>query len=127
LLRVLPAILLAGWSSQACAQTFQGSFTGLAVDASGAAIPSAAVTARETRTDLTRNARTDQNGRYEIPLLPPGSYRISVEKQGFERVEQGPIEVAVNRHLEVDFQSDTPRRAGGLMSGTASKAVAQLV
>src|SRR5215472_11942804 len=85
------------------AQTFQGSFTGTVSDPSGAVIPDAAVTAVEQDKGFTRSAVSDRDGTYKIPLLPPGQYRLTVEKDGFEKAVQGPIRLTVNQHPRVDF------------------------
>ena len=85
------------------AQTFQGSFTGTVSDPSGAVIPGAEVRALEEGKGFTRSAVSGRDGSYEIPLLPPGQYRLTVEKDGFEKAVQGPIRLTVNQHPRVDF------------------------
>jgi len=84
------------------AQTFQGSFTGTIADPSGAVVPGANVTAVEQDKGFTRSAVTDRDGTYKIPLLPPGQYRLTVEKSGFQKAAEGPIRLTVNQHPRVD-------------------------
>ena len=86
------------------AQQVQGSFTGTVRDQSGALIPGVAVTAKEIDTGLARSSVTQEDGSYTIPLLPPGQYRLSAEKAGFEKTIQGPIHLLVDAHPRVDFQ-----------------------
>jgi len=86
------------------AQQVQGSFTGTVRDQSGALIPGVAVTAKEIDTGLARSSVTQEDGSYTIPLLPPGQYRLSAEKTGFEKTIQGPIHLLVDEHPRVDFQ-----------------------
>ena len=86
------------------AQQVQGSFTGTVRDQSGALIPGVAVTAKEIDTGLARSSVTQEDGSYTIPLLPPGQYRLSAEKAGFEKTIQGPIRLLVDAHPRVDFQ-----------------------
>src|SRR5262249_40930334 len=57
--------------------------TGVVRDASGAIIPGATVTARNTDTGLTRTAVTDGQGEYRLPSLPPGKYAVTCELSGF--------------------------------------------
>ncbi len=85
-------------------QQFQGSFTGTVTDPTRAVVPGAQVTALELDTGFTRSARSGPDGSYEIPLLPPGHYRLTLDKTGFENLVQGPIELTVNAHLKIDFQ-----------------------
>jgi hypothetical protein len=96
-------VLIGCWCVQAGAQTFQGSFTGIVTDPSGAVIPGATVTALEIRTGFTRQGITLEDGLYSIVLLPPGQYRISVEKGGFQKAVQEPVSLTVDQHLALDF------------------------
>jgi Carboxypeptidase regulatory-like domain len=86
------------------AQTFQGSLTGVVTDSSGAVIPGATVTALEQGTGYTRADRTASDGRYDLALLPPGNYMITVKAAGFDTLTRGPLALTVNDHLKIDFQ-----------------------
>ena len=97
-------VLLAGSCSGAWAQQVQGSFTGQVSDSSGAVIGGAQVTAVERDTGFTRSAATLGDGSYQIPLLPPGNYRLEVKKAGFESTITGTVQLLVNAHLKLDFQ-----------------------
>lgn len=97
-------ILVAGLSLSAKGQTFQGSFTGTVTDSTGAVMPGATVTAVEQDRGLNRPAVTQEDGTYAIALLPPGRYVLTVERAGFQKVVQGPIELGVNQHMKLDFQ-----------------------
>ena len=88
----------AGW-----AQTFEGSFTGTLTDPMGAVIPGALVTVQEVDKGFSRGVITDSDGSYGIPLLPPGRYRLSAQKEGFAKSARGPITLLVNQHLRVDL------------------------
>ncbi len=97
-------ILLFGWSVSAWAQQVQGSFTGTVTDPSGAVVPDVTITAMQEGTGFSRSATSLSDGSYEIPLLPPGTYKLTAEKAGFEKSVQGPIELLVDQHLKVDSQ-----------------------
>jgi hypothetical protein len=73
-------------------------------DPSGALIPDAQVTAVEQSTGFNRSSQSLRDGSYDIPLLPPGQYRVEAAKSGFETLSQGPITLLVNAHLKIDFQ-----------------------
>ncbi|MGD1156111.1 MAG: TonB-dependent receptor [Terriglobia bacterium] len=87
----------------AWAQTFQGSFTGTLTDPMGAVIPGALVTVLEQDKGFSRSVTTDNDGTYGIPLLPPGRYRLTAQKEGFAKTVRGPITLLVNQHLLVDL------------------------
>jgi hypothetical protein len=97
-------VLLAGCTLSVWAQQFQGSFTGTVTDTSGAVVPGATITAIEVDKGFSRTVLTLDDGSFEIPLLPPGRYRLTAEKSGFEKTTQGPLELTVNAHLKMDFQ-----------------------
>jgi hypothetical protein len=88
----------AGW-----AQTFQGSFTGTLTDPTGAVVPGVLVTVQEVDRGLSRGVTTDSDGTYGVPLLPPGRYRLTAQKEGFAKTVRGPVTLLVNQHLLVDL------------------------
>jgi hypothetical protein len=85
------------------AQTFQGSFTGTITDPTGAVIPGTVVTVLEENKGFSRSVTTGGDGSYGIPLLPPGRYRLTAQKEGFARTGRGPITLLVNQHLRLDL------------------------
>jgi len=97
------ALATAGWCLSAHAQTFQGSFSGMVTDPSGAAVPGATVTALEQDKGIARTVTTGPDGSYVVPLLQPGRYRLTVEKEGFEKTVRGPMVLTVNQHPRIDF------------------------
>lgn len=60
-----------------------GRLEGRAVDASGAVVPGASVTATDLGTSVESAARTDSNGHFVFLSLVPGHYRVSVSSTGF--------------------------------------------
>ncbi len=72
----------------AFAQVNTASLTGLVSDPSGAAVPNAKVTARNTAINLERDSQTDGNGFYFFASLPVGNYEISTEAGGFQRASK---------------------------------------
>lgn len=56
---------------------------GTVTDPSGAVIPGATLTIRSIDRGVSRQAATNENGEYQIPLLNPGVYEIGVEADGF--------------------------------------------
>jgi outer membrane receptor protein involved in Fe transport len=66
------------------AQVQNGQFTGSVLDQSGAAIPNAKVTVKNVGTGLSINTTSNQTGLYAARELPPGSYTITAQAQGFK-------------------------------------------
>jgi hypothetical protein len=59
------------------------SVAGRITDPQGAVVPGAAVTARQTETNVTAEATSDQEGRFRFPYLKVGPYEIRIHLEGF--------------------------------------------
>jgi Carboxypeptidase regulatory-like domain len=99
--------------SFALAQEFRGSISGRVTEASGAAVPGAAVTITNSATNTSTTATTNGSGDYTVLYLNPGQYVVAVEAKGFKKAVRQGIEVrvgdklAVNLTLEVGDVADT--------------------
>jgi hypothetical protein len=62
--------------------------SGTVTDPSGAVIARASVTMTQTGTEVKRSAITNDVGQFNIPSLPPATYRLTVEAPGFKRYQQ---------------------------------------
>ncbi|HEV3141100.1 MAG TPA: TonB-dependent receptor [Vicinamibacterales bacterium] len=58
---------------------------GIVVDASGAVIPGANVTAKHTATGVTSDAVSNSEGVFSFPALNTGTYTVTVSLQGFKQ------------------------------------------
>ncbi|MBV9608319.1 MAG: carboxypeptidase regulatory-like domain-containing protein, partial [Acidobacteria bacterium] len=96
----LAAMLLI--SSLLMAQSFRGYIRGVVHDASGAVIPGATITARNTATGLTRTVMTVEDGGYVLVELPSGEYEIKAEAKDLAAVTQKAI-VSVGADTTLDF------------------------
>ena len=97
----LCVLLLAG--EVADAQAVSGTVVGTVTDATGATVPAAQVTITNLGTNMNRSLSTDANGYYAFPNLPPGNYKVRVEKQGFATVERADVPLLVNSTVRVDL------------------------
>ena len=86
------------------AQVISSSVVGDAQDASGAAVPGAAVVITNISTGATRTSNTDEAGGYVFPQLPPGDYSLSATHTGFKRYEVSKINLPVNQTVRVDIR-----------------------
>src|SRR5215831_6882009 len=78
------------------------SLFGTLTDAQSALVPGARVTLTNTATGLSRTATTDSSGGFVFPLLPVGSYTLSVEQAGFRKYERRNILLQANENVRVD-------------------------
>jgi hypothetical protein len=94
-LRVLPV----------CAQTAAtGQVVGTVTDPSKAAIAMASVTVSNEATGLARSAKTNADGDYVVPLLPPGSYSVAVAAPGFKTQTSTHVVVEVATTATVNIR-----------------------
>jgi len=86
------------------AQSTQASLIGRITDPKKAVIPAAIVTVINTSTGFHYQGITNETGEYYVTDLPPGRYRIEVEKIGFKAVIQSGLILHVQDALEVNFE-----------------------
>ena len=98
----LLALIVLG-TCAAFAQGFTQSITGTVRDASGAALPGAVVSVRQTETGLARAVEADATGSFNVPSLPVGPYEVSAEKAGFKVEVVRGIELVVAQEAVVNM------------------------
>jgi len=97
----LAAALIVAWASAVVAQPLTtGALNGRVVDASGAPVVAARVVARHVERGVAFTADTDADGRFRLPLLPVGPYRVAVAHEGF-RTDARELQLAVGDVLDV--------------------------
>ncbi len=69
------------------AQSDRGVVTGLVLDSTGAVIPGASVAVRNQATNTSSTTQSTASGNFTVPSLPPGTYTVSVEAEGFKKYE----------------------------------------
>ncbi|HIC43719.1 MAG TPA: hypothetical protein EYO73_05375, partial [Sulfurimonas sp.] len=70
--------------SVAYAQNTMGTISGVVLDETGGVLPGVEITARNTGTEATRTVISDDEGRYRLPQLDPGTYELRGELSGFQ-------------------------------------------
>jgi hypothetical protein len=105
LLMSLVFILLA--TLNLSAQTFRGTILGTVTDPSGAVVPGAKVTAKNTGTGLERSTETSTDGSYALPELPIGTYSVTVTQTGFQTfIASGvTVDVAGERRINAAMKT----------------------
>ena len=87
----------------AFSQSFTGSILGTVRDSSGSVVPNVTVAIIHTGTNARTEARSDSNGNYIAPLLPPGAYGIEAAAAGFKKFAQSGVGVQVQQQARVDI------------------------
>lgn len=95
------AVLL--FINSAAAQSPDGTISGIVLDPSGGVIAGADVVIVNDGTGVQYNSKTNSNGIYVIPNLPPGSYRIQVSNSGFKTIIKPDIVIHVEDALAINF------------------------
>jgi hypothetical protein len=80
----LTALVVVASASPAHAQGV-GSIFGRVTDSSGSVLPGVTVTVTGTGLQQPLVAQTSQNGTYQFPTVPVGTYTVTFELQGFKR------------------------------------------
>src|ERR1700719_2995840 len=113
--RVFRMVLLGLWFTGVLhGQSTDASLTGRITDPNKAVIFAATVTVINTGTGIHYQGLTNETGSYYVSDLPPGRYRIEVEKIGLKAVIQSGVMLHVQDALEVNFE---------MMLGSASESV----
>jgi outer membrane receptor protein involved in Fe transport len=84
------------------AQQVTGDIVGTVLDATGSALPGAAVTVRNQGTEQTRVARSNGQGEFTFSMLQPGQYTVTVEAKGFKKSIQANVPLSVGARFRVE-------------------------
>jgi hypothetical protein len=78
--------------------------SGTVIDEKGAVIIDTKITVVNVATGLRREAVTNGEGSFTIPLLPPGIYTVTAEREGFATVETRDVTLNVNDQRSLQIQ-----------------------
>ncbi len=133
LLTILTLSLPASTRFLAAQAAGSASVQGTVSDATGAAIPNATVTLRQTATGVARVTTSDGQGVYSLPNVPVGPYSLNVAAQGFQTFTQtGVLEVgnnvSIDPHLSVGSASEHIEvQASGVALETETSSFKQVI
>jgi hypothetical protein len=83
-------------------QATTATIAGTVLDASGAGVPDASVSAKNTATGIARDVKSDGEGRYKVPLLDPGAYEITTRANGFGVLVSRGYQLTLGQTLTAD-------------------------
>jgi hypothetical protein len=130
----MKTILLIVFAAAAFAQSGSSVISGNVKDPTGAVIPGAKIKVVNEATGVVVDSATNDQGLYRAASLVPGSYRVEVTMDGFDRLVRGPVVVEVGQVLALDLtlqvgqnnQTVTVSEAAPLVDSQSSN-VSQLV
>ncbi len=86
------------------AQTTSATLSGTVEDEQGAVIPGAEVTVLNPSTALQRQTTTNGQGYFTVTLLPPGTYTVTVRRDGFAPIEAKNVILNVGDQKALQIQ-----------------------
>src|SRR5215470_7947153 len=94
-LTVLVTLILGTWARPTSAQVGAASaqLNGAVRDASSGSVAKASVTLRNTETNLTYNAVSNENGLYMLTNVTPKQYELTASATGFAKTTLTKIEL----------------------------------
>src|SRR2546422_3150446 len=121
---LVPICLMLAMHSSVSAQVANGRIIGTVTDPQGAVVPNAKVVATNTgaqTTQITRETVTNDEGNYQILSLPIGTYRVTIERQGFKKLVSEGNKLQINQVLRVDapLELGTPSESVDVIGQTA--------
>lgn len=117
LIALLGPLSAPAWSQvEAINATLRGRIT----DPNGNSVAQATITATHNATHYIRTAMTESDGYYVVPNLPLGAYTITIEKEGFSKMQhlgvllQAGEEVLIDDQLKIGAVSTMIEVTGGV-------------
>ncbi|HZQ18201.1 MAG TPA: TonB-dependent receptor [Terriglobales bacterium] len=102
IVRGIAVLVLITTAQLLVSQTGTSSIRGTVSDPSGRVIPDATVTLTNAATNAVRTTKTTDAGAYVFDFLPPATYRVTVEAQGFKKNVQQNVEAIIGKPNEVN-------------------------
>src|SRR5579864_8732401 len=92
---VLSAMLVFSAGAHAQSASATGRLEGIVSDTSGAAVPHAEITVRNQNTCVSTTQQSTAGGEFTFLYLDPGTYSVSIQKPGFNKLLLKDVTVTV--------------------------------
>src|SRR6266511_2577935 len=91
----------------ALGQSATATLSGTVTDQNGAVVPGATITLFNNGTTLQRQATTNDDGGFTVALVPPGTYTLNAQRDGFApvRVQNIVLNVGDQKALKVELKA----------------------
>lgn len=109
------------FTAMALAQGTRGTIEGTVNDQTGATVPGATVIVVSTGTTVgySRTVTTNDSGRFIVPSVPAGTYKVTIEAANFKRTSSD-VSVLVDRITPVTFNLEVGDISGVVVDVTGS-------
>src|SRR5437016_93358 len=97
-------LLIFAFAACAHAQQTTATVLGTVTDPSGANVADVKIQASNLATNVNRETMSDSTGAYSLPNLPPGNYRITASKAGFQSTRLDNVALQVEQVARMDIQ-----------------------
>ena len=97
--------------------------TGRVTDTSGGVVAAVKIEATNVETNVTFPGETNEEGLYNIPNLPPGTYRVIVQKFAFRTIVKPDVELHVQDVVALNFSMEV----GSIVQSVTAEGGAPLI
>ena len=103
LLAVIAAVALVATAISSHAQTTSGTVLGTVTDQTGAVLSNTTVQLINTATNTKRQTESNDSGYYQFFSVPPGTYQLAVQKQGFKKLSSAVFKLEVEGSMRINL------------------------
>src|SRR5207245_2217262 len=116
--RLLLCMVLCWMATSLHGQGYFGTISGDITDPSKAAVPDARVTLLDQQKGYQFTTTSDKSGRYVFTSVPPGTYSVSAQVPGFEKIirENVTVDVSTNATANLALKVATARQSVDVVS-----------
>ena len=108
-----------------------GAVSGTVLDPTGAVVPSAQITLKDTKTGITKEATSNDNGTFLFPDLTSGTYELVVVRDGFQKalIPNVVVNTSQTTDIKVNLEVGKPTETVTVIGGASQllETTAQLV
>src|ERR1035437_1147841 len=103
LLALIVAVMLGMATISGNAQSITGTILGTIADQSGAVLPNTTVQLINQGTNTKVQTESNDSGYYQFVAVPPATYKIVVQKEGFKQLSRAGIVLQTEARIQVDL------------------------